>query len=255
MMHEGVGPGIVVGRQRAKLSIVIPVFNEVRTIRDVVERVRAVDLPSGVTKEVLIVDDGSTDGTAALLHLWSSDPSIRVLTLSARHGKSEAVRVGVAVATGDIVVLQDADLEYDPSHLAQLLQPILEGRASVVFGSRFRGRIRRMVPLIWLANRWSSWTVNLLFGAQLTDVNTGYKMMRRDLLHSVQVRSHHFGYEAELTAKLLRRGHHISEVPIQYTARTRREGKKMNWRAALHMYLCFIWYRFAQDGSPQDTEK
>lgn len=232
------------------LSIIIPVFNEVRTIERVIRRVITADLPHGVAREVLVVDDGSTDGTTAVLRRLQTEAEIRVYELGRHQGKSEAVRAGLVQATGDIVVLQDADLEYDPIYLIRLLTPILEGRAAIVFGSRFQGRIRRMAPLTWLANRWSTLTVNVLFRTRLTDVNTGYKMLRRELLACLRVTAEDFGYDAEMTAKLLRRDHHIVEVPINYTGRTRQEGKKMTWPSAIHMYLCFIWHRFAHDDQP-----
>lgn len=231
----------------SRLSIIIPVFNEVGTIERVIRGVIAADLPHGVTKEVLVVDDGSTDGTTAVLRRLQTETVIHVYELARHQGKSEAVRAGLVRATGDIVVLQDADLEYDPIYLIRLLKPILDGRAAIVFGSRFQGRIRRMAPLIWLANRWSTLTVNVLFRTRLTDVNTGYKMMRRELLAYVRITANDFGYDAEMTAKLLRRNHHIAEVPINYTGRTRQEGKKMNWQSAIQMYFCFIWHRFGHD--------
>jgi glycosyltransferase involved in cell wall biosynthesis len=233
-----------------KLSVIIPVYNEAGTIECVVTRVLTTRLPGRVAKEVLIVDDGSTDGTAAIIRRLQAVAPIKAFRLGSRQGKSAAVRLGLAHATGDIVVVQDADLEYDSAHLAHLLGPILAGHASIVFGSRFQGRIRRMAPLIWLANRWSTFTVNLLFGTRLSDVNTGYKMVKRELLAHMTMTADDFGCDAEMTAKWLRKGYPILEIPIDYTGRTRQEGKKMNWMAAIRMYLCFIRYRFARDDQP-----
>ena len=226
------------------LSIIIPVYNEAGTIERIVTRVMAASLPERIAREVLVVDDGSTDGTAAIVRRLQAAWPIRAFRFNRRRGKSEAVRLGLRQATGEIVIVQDADLEYDPAHLPHLLGPILAGQASIVFGSRFRGRIRRMAPLIRLANRWSTWTVNLLFRTRLTDVNTGYKMVARRLLAPLTLTAEEFGVDAELTAKLLRQGHRVIEVPIDYTGRTRREGKKMNWLGAMQMYFDFIWYRF-----------
>jgi glycosyltransferase involved in cell wall biosynthesis len=231
-----------------KLSVIIPVYNEAQTIEEVVARVMTAHLPGRVAREVLIVDDGSTDGTTAALRRVQALASVKVFRLDNRQGKSEAVRVGLAHATGEIVVVQDADLEYDPAYLHQLLEPILSGQASIVFGSRFQGRIRRMARLVWLANRFSTLTVNLLFGTRLSDVNTGYKMVKRELLAPMRMMADEFGCDAEMTAKLLWKDHQILEVPIDYTGRTRQEGKKMNWWSAIRMYLCFIKYRFMRDG-------
>lgn len=230
-----------------RLSVIIPVYNEAKTIERVTARVMTVRLPGRLDKEVLIVDDGSTDGTTAIVHRLQAVWPIKVFSLDRHQGKSEAVRLGLVHATGEIVVVQDADLEYDPAHLPLLLGPILAGHTSIVFGSRFQGRIRRMAPLIWLANRWSTLTVNLLFGTRLSDVNTGYKMVKRELLAHMTMTAEDFGCDAEMTTKLLRRGYQITEVPIDYTGRTRQEDKKMNWVAALKMYGCFIKYRFTRD--------
>lgn len=227
-----------------RLSVVIPAFNEARTIETVIRRVWAMSLPSGLDREVLVVDDGSTDDTAAVLAALSPAVPFRAFHLVARQGKSTAVKVGLAHATGEWVAFQDADLEYDPAHLPRLLAPLLAGEAALVCGSRFRGTLRGMTPLNRLANRSSTWVVNQLYGARLTDVNTGAKVIRRELLAPLQLTAEHFGVDAEIVAKLLRQGHRILEVPIDYTARTRREGKKMNWTGALAMCWCFLRYRW-----------
>lgn len=228
------------------LSIVIPAYNEVRTLEGVLRRVAAVELPAA--RQIIVVDDGSTDGTAALLARLRQALPLDVVSLRPRQGKSEALRQGLARAAGDFLVLQDADLEYDPRHLPQLLAPLLEGRAALVFGSRFLRGPRGMAPLVRWANRWCTATVNLLCGTRLTDVNTGYKMMRREALAGLTSTAGGFGYDAEMTMKWLRQGYAITEVPIDYTARSRRAGKKMNWQGALHMYACYLWYRFVPHG-------
>ncbi len=212
-----------------RLSIIIPVFNEASTLREVIDRLLAVDLP--VPREIIVVDDGSTDGTGEVLDaaLRGSLP-ITVLRASANGGKGTAIRLGLERARGTIVAIQDADLELDPQQLATLVAPILDGQSSVVYGSRFLAG-RGGAPLVtFVANRTLTAVTNLLFGAALTDMETCYKVMRTTVARSLQLRAARFEIEPEITARLLRAGHRIHEVPVRFDPRSRAQGKKIGWR-------------------------
>ena len=215
-----------------KTSILIPAFNEEATICEIVRRVQA----SPIEKEIIIVDDGSTDRTPSLLASLQAK-NIVVVRHPRNLGKGAAVRTGLEHVRGDIVLIQDADLEYDPSDYPKLIAPILRGEADVVYGSRIRGQTRRGYLCYYLGGRMLSWLANRLYGTQLTDVPTGYKVFRTQLLKSIDLRTDGFGFCAEITAKLARRGHKIVEVGISYRPRSFREGKKITWRSG----LAFIW--------------
>lgn len=224
------------------LSVVIPCYNEVRTISRVIERVKATQLPC----EILIVDDGSTDGTRDLLGGMGSDPQVRVIFHEANQGKGAALKTGFSLARGDVVVVQDADLEYDPRDIRALLQPIVEDVADVVYGSRFTGPDRHVAPLWHLAaNQIISRFFSLRHGQKFTDVETCYKVFRRPLLQEIvpTLREKRFGIELEMTAKLLRRpGVRFFERPISYARRTFAEGKKIGWRDAFAALWCICRY-------------
>jgi glycosyltransferase involved in cell wall biosynthesis len=213
-----------------KLSIIIPVYNEARTVGEVIEKVRSVDI-RGLEKEIIVVNDGSSDGTReALARFESGVPGVVVHHSPVNLGKGASLRIGFQRATGDIVTIQDADLELDPSEFSHLVAPILEGRADVVYGSRFLQAGRRGSPSFYLANRALSALTNVLYRSKLTDIETCYKVFRRDVLSSLTLRASRFEIEPELTAQVLKHGYRIVELPIGYKPRSRNEGKKISWR-------------------------
>lgn len=223
------------------LTVLIPVFNEVGTIRSVIDRVREIDL--GVDKEIVVVDDGSTDGTRDVL---SGLPSglARVFLQPGNRGKGAAVRRGIEEARGDYLVIQDADLEYDPEDIRKLLAPVLKGKAEVVYGSRFTGEHRNMFFLNWIGNKFLSFLTNALYNTTLSDMETGYKLFPTSLLKSMRLVSDRFTIEPELTAKVLKRGVRIYEVPISYTGREKHEGKKISWKDGFPALWTLVKYRF-----------
>ena len=223
------------------LSVVIPVYNEVSTIETVVKRVRAVP----IEKELIIVDDGSTDGTLEKLDAVERLDDVCVVRHERNQGKGAALRDGFGLATQDIVVVQDADLEYDPQDYHQLIQPILDGKADVVYGSRFIGGRSHRVLYFWhsMGNRFLTLLSNMLTNLNLTDMETCYKVFRREVLQQIEVEEDRFGFEPEITAKVVRiPGVRVYEVGISYAGRTYQEGKKIGWRDGLQAVWCIIKY-------------
>jgi glycosyltransferase involved in cell wall biosynthesis len=222
---------------RMKLSVIIPAYNEERTLAEVIEAVQAVDLaePLGVEmdREIVVIDDGSTDSTAGILAGYDGQPEIRVIRHERNRGKGAAIRSGFAAATGDVVIIQDADMEYDPRELPRLLEPIVLGRADVVYGSRLSGGRPQRVYLFWhlVGNRFLTLLTNILFNSTLTDMETGYKVFRREVVQSFDLRENTFRIEPEMTAQvLLNPKLRVYELPISYYGRTYEEGKKITWR-------------------------
>jgi glycosyltransferase involved in cell wall biosynthesis len=230
------------GSDTMQVSVVIPVYNEVSTIREIVARVQAVDLD----KEIIIVDDGSTDGTRELLQEISlAQKNVRVFYHDRNQGKGAALRTGFEVTTGDIVIIQDADLEYDPREYPVLLEPILDGRADVVYGSRFLGGPHRVL-FFWhyLGNKFLTLLSNALTNLNLTDMETCYKVFRREVLNDIQLKSNRFGFEPEFTAKIAKKGFRIYETSISYSGRTYAEGKKIGWKDGVKAIFAIVWFRF-----------
>jgi glycosyltransferase involved in cell wall biosynthesis len=219
-----------------KVSIVIPVYNEFRTFSQVLERVRRAPLPAGCVKEIIVIDDGSTDGTAQLL-----GPERHTISHS---GKGSAIRAGIELATGDIVLIQDGDLEYDPNDYARLLEPIVGGQADIVYGSRFLGAPVAMALPNRIANRVLTAAANLLYRAQLTDEATAYKAFRTTVLRRIHLKCRRFEFCPEVTAKARRLGFSIHEVPVSYNARGIAEGKKIRARDGWEALWTLLRYRF-----------
>jgi glycosyltransferase involved in cell wall biosynthesis len=224
-----------------KLSVIIPVYNEVESIREIVRRVQKVRLAD----EIVIVDDGSTDGTRDLLAGLDGKRGVRVLFHERNQGKGSAVRTGLSNARGDVLLIQDADLEYDPHDYPSMLKPIADGVADVVYGSRFLGGPRR-VTMFWhmVANQILTLTTNLLYDTILSDMETGYKVFRRQVLNDITLRAKRFDFEPEFTAKMLKRHVRIFEVPITFNPRDYSEGKKIKLKDAFAAVWTLIKYRF-----------
>ncbi|MBN1427229.1 MAG: glycosyltransferase family 2 protein [Anaerolineae bacterium] len=224
-----------------KLSVIMPVYNEVKTIEEIVKQVLATKL----AHEIVMVDDGSTDGTRDIMKQWENHPVIRVIYHDCNKGKGSAVRTGFEAATGDVFVIQDADLEYDPRDYPKLLQPIEEDRADVVYGSRFIGGPARKV-YFWhrVGNQMLTLTTNILYNLDLTDMETCYKCFRAEIVRGMVLRSRRFEFEPEITAKIAKRGYRIFEVPIAYYGREYHEGKKITGMDAFPAIWALLKYRF-----------
>ncbi len=224
-----------------KISIIIPCYNELKTIQAIVEAVKASPIKE---REIIIVDDHSTDGTTALLKSTITPLVDKILFHEVNQGKGAALRTGIAAATGDIVIIQDADLEYDPQEYPLLTEPIIQGKADVVFGSRFMsGRPHRAV-YFWhmMGNRFLTLLSNMFTNINLTDMETGYKACRREIIQSINIEENRFGFEPELTAKLAKKNIRIYEVGISYYGRTYAEGKKIGWKDGFRAIYAIIKY-------------
>lgn len=229
-----------------KLSIVIPVYNEAATISKIVDLVRSVDV--GMEKEILLVDDCSRDGTREVLEkLGQANADLKVLFHAVNQGKGAALRTGFGAATGDVVLIQDADLEYDPKEYPRLLQPILDGHADVVYGSRFLGGGAHRVVFYWhyLGNQLLTTLSNMTTNLNLTDMEVCYKVFKREVIQSIPLKENRFGFEVEITAKIAKRKLKIYEVPISYYGRDYSEGKKIGWKDGFSALRCIVKYAFA----------
>lgn len=224
-----------------KLSVIIPIYNEVESIREILKRVRATKLAN----EIILVDDGSVDGTRELLKTLDGKGTVRAILHEQNQGKGAAVRTGLDAAKGDVLLIQDADLEYDPRDYPTLLKPIEEGIADVVYGSRFLGGPRR-VTMFWhmVANYLLTFMTNILYDTILTDMETGYKIFRRKVVEGMSIRAKRFDFEPEFTAKVLKRRYRIYEVPISFNPRDYSEGKKIKLKDAFEAVWTLFKYRF-----------
>lgn len=228
-----------------KVSIVIPVYNEELYVEEVLGQVLSLQWPADVQTEVIVVDDGSTDKTRSLLKNYPQNHTLRIHYHEKNFGKGTAIREAIKHVTGDIVIIQDADLEYSTLDYPQLLDPLLSGKAEVVYGSRFLGEITGMKFQYRFFNLFIRFLVNLFFGASITDEATAYKVFRADVLRSLNLKSQRFEICPEMTAKVLRKKIRIHEVPIHYKARNKKEGKKIRWTDGLAAIMTLIKYRFS----------
>ncbi|HLN15149.1 MAG TPA: glycosyltransferase family 2 protein [Acidimicrobiales bacterium] len=241
-MSDGTEEAREDGRAYRSMTVIVPVYNERSTVAEIVRRVRAAKVP--VVVDVVLVDDGSTDGSDKVMRAIE-DSTVRVVTHERNLGKGAAVRTGLEHARGDLVLIQDADLEYDPDDWPELLAPMLKGKARVVYGSRFTGPRKNMLPLHWIGNRFLSLVTNLLYSSTLSDMETCYKLFDRQVLDGITIESKRFDFEPEITAKVLRRGYRIYEVPISYAGRELSEGKKITWRDGFSALRALVKYRFS----------
>ncbi len=225
-----------------KLSIIVPVYNERNTIQELLRRVRAVDTGE-IAREIIMVDDGSTDGTPDILKL-EEDSTTKVLFHESNQGKGAAIRTALPHVTGDYVIIQDGDLEYDPDDYRVMLAPILKKKAEVVYGSRFTGEHRDMLFWHMLGNKFLSLVTNVLYNTTLSDMETCYKLFSRESLEGIRIKSNRFDFEPEITAKILKKKIRVYEVPISYAGREYHEGKKITWRDGIFALWALIKYRF-----------
>ena len=225
-----------------KISIVVPCFNEINTIGSILETILSTPLP--FEEEVIIVDDCSTDGTRDYLNSLHQEGPVRVIYHDTNQGKGAALNTGFQHSTGDIIIIQDADLEYDPNDYPKLLKPILDGKADVVYGSRFIGGESHRVLYFWhsLGNNFLTWISNMFTNLNLTDMEVGYKVFRRNILDQVELKEKRFGFEPEFTAKIARLGCPVYEVGISYYGRTYSEGKKINWKDGVRAIYVILKY-------------
>lgn len=227
------------------LSILMPVYNEAKTVHEIIARVEATDI-GDVRKELIVVDDGSTDGTRDVLKQLSDSQIHKIYFHGHNMGKGAALRTALTYANGDIILIQDADLEYDPAEYAELIKPILEGRADVVYGSRLTGGKVARAFNFWhfIGNKVLTLTTNVLYNAVLSDMETCYKVFRADVIKNIQIKSNRFDFEPEITAKVLRRKYKLYEMPISYYGRDFSEGKKITWRDGFAAVWALVKYRF-----------
>ena len=232
-----------------KLSIIIPVYNEKNTILKVIKKVKNIKTRN-IKKELIVVDDFSTDNTRDILKRLN-DKTVKVLYHKKNMGKGAAIRTAIAHSTGDIIAIQDADLEYEPANIVKLLQPILNGNADVVYGSRFLGKKlslfgsgKTMYPHHWIGNRGLTLITNILYFTSITDMETGYKVFKREVIKNINLKANRFDFEPEITAKILKKGYKIKEVPIDFTPRSFKEGKKITWKDGLKAAYYLLKYRF-----------
>ncbi|PKQ28952.1 MAG: glycosyl transferase [Candidatus Anoxymicrobium japonicum] len=226
-----------------KLSVIMPTHNEEATIEEVIRRVRAVDL-GDVALEVIVVDDASTDSTPSRLAAFEGKENVTVLSHQINRGKGAAIRTGLESVTGDMVIIQDADLEYDPGDYPRLIEPVMTGRADVVYGSRFKGSCENMAFANLVANKILAWTATLLFGKRITDEATCYKVFKTDVLRSFDLQCERFEFCPEVTARALRGGYRLLEVPISYRARTVEAGKKIRASDGIQAVWTLVRFRF-----------
>jgi glycosyltransferase involved in cell wall biosynthesis len=226
------------------ISVIVPVFNESATVAAVIDRLLTIELPAG--REIIVVNDGSSDGTREVLDRFERTATLRIVHSERNRGKGHAIRLGLAAAQGEIIAIQDADLELDPAQLATLVAPLLQRTADVVYGSRFLGQRPDAPWLTLAANRALTGLTNLLYGSSITDMETCYKIMRTPVARSLNLEADRFDIEPEITARLLNTGHRIMELPVTFTPRSRTAGKKIGWRDGVTAVRVLLRHRFSR---------
>ncbi|MDP6138641.1 MAG: glycosyltransferase family 2 protein [Candidatus Woesearchaeota archaeon] len=229
-----------------KLSVIIPAYNEEKTIATLIENVQKVTLKKSIKKEIIVVDDFSTDGTRKIL-LGLKGSNLKIFFHQKNQGKGTAIRTGLKHVTGDIILIQDADLEYNPSEYGKLLRPIIEDNKNVVYGTRLeyiKHNVKNMNRLHFIGNLFLTYITNLFYNTNITDMETGYKVFRKEVIDKIKLKAKRFDFEPEITAKILKKGYKICEVPITFKARKFDEGKKITWRDGIKALFYLIKYRF-----------
>lgn len=226
-----------------KISVVVPVYNEIKFIEEIIKKIKE----TGIASEIIVVDDLSTDGTREILKELSLKYAINAVYQKEHKGKGAAIRAGFKMATGDIIITQDADLEYDPGEYGELIRPIKDGLADVVYGSRMLGGKTQRVYMFWhkIGNNFLTFLTNILYNTTLSDMETGYKIFRKEVIKSLNLKSNGFSIEPEITAKICKSNkYRVYEVPTSYYGRTYKEGKKITWRQGFSAIFTLVWYRF-----------
>jgi len=224
-----------------KLSLIMPIYNEADLLEEVLRQVRAIPIQE---KELILVDDFSKDGTRDILKKEENKPDTKVIYHNKNKGKGSAIRTGLKVATGEIIIIQDADLEYNPQEIPSVIQPIIEGKTNVAYGSRFKGKVVGMRLPNLVANKILAWLVTILYFHRITDEATAYKAFKREVIQSIELKCERFEFCPEVTVKVLKKGEKIIEVPVTFTARTFEEGKKIGWRDFITAVKTIVKYRF-----------
>jgi dolichol-phosphate mannosyltransferase len=226
------------------LSVIIPVYNEETHIEEVLLKIKSAALPPNMEREIIVIDDGSNDKTPEILKKFSADNVISIHSSVLNFGKGTAIRIGLKKSKGDIILIQDADMEYSPDDYLKLIEPILSGKTRVVYGSRFKGTIVGMKPLYFMMNKLLTFLANVLYNARITDEATCYKVFSAEVLKAMDLKCKRFEFCPEVTAKLLRTGYTIAEIPISYKSRSLEEGKKISWKDGIAALWCLFKFRF-----------